>query len=56
VSEKVLQRAFQIAAVYNVAWGATVAVPQSFFRLGWHADYSFAPWSSSNFTMIGYAR
>jgi small multidrug resistance pump len=34
VSEKVLQRAFQIAAVYNVAWGATVAVfPNLFFQL-----------------------
>jgi hypothetical protein len=34
VSEKVLQRAFQIAAVYNVAWGATVVVfPNLFFQL-----------------------
>jgi hypothetical protein len=34
VSEKVLQRAFQIAAVYNVAWGATVAMfPNLFFQL-----------------------
>jgi hypothetical protein len=34
VSEKLLQRAFQIAAVYNVAWGLTVSVfPNLFFQL-----------------------
>ncbi len=34
MSEKVLQRAFQVAAVYNVAWGLTVSVfPNLFFQL-----------------------
>jgi small multidrug resistance pump len=34
VSEKLLQRAFQVAAVYNVAWGAMVSVfPNLFFQI-----------------------